>query len=78
MEFLRRAWGEAFNQAYLWALGFLLFTAIMGTMGWNRPFAEKAHSDDRRGARQQANGPGGKKPTAPVDWPSARSKRGGR
>jgi len=69
MDFLRKAWGEAFNQAWLWALGFLLFTAIMGTMGWSGAFAEKAHGEDRRGAKAEASSSGGKKPVAAADWP---------
>ncbi len=67
MEFLRKAGAEAFNQAYLWALGFLLFTAIMGTMGWSGTFAEKADSGGRRGA--EATSSGRKKPATPADWP---------
>ena len=69
MDFLRRAWGEAFNQAYLWALGFLLFTAIMGTMGWSVTFGEKAGAEGRRGARAETGSTASKKPVPPADWP---------
>lgn len=73
MELLRsvwaRIWAEGFNQAYLWALGFLLFTAIMGTMGWSGTFGETAHVEGRRGARADASSPAGKKPVVPADWP---------
>lgn len=62
MDFLRRVGGEAFNQAWLWALGFLLFTAIMGTMGWSGTFGETANAEGRRGARAEATSPAGKKP----------------
>lgn len=61
MEFLRRVGGEAFNQAYLWALGFLLFTAIMGTMGWQGTFGERADSG-RSGAKAEATSSARKKP----------------
>lgn len=69
MDFLRKAWAEAFNRAYLWALGFLLFTAITGIMGWRGTFAEKANAEDRRGAKAEATAPAGKKPVPPADWP---------
>lgn len=62
MDFLRKAWGEAFNQAYLWALGFLLFTAIMGTMGWSGTFGEKASSERRRPVSADGTSHAQKKP----------------
>ena len=69
MEFLRRIGAEAFNRAYLWALGFLLFTAITGVMGWRGTFHEKANVEGPRAAKAEATAPARKKPVTRADWP---------
>ena len=76
MDILRRFGGEAFNQLWMWALGSILFTAIMVGMGWNGTFAEKANSHDRRGGKAEAGAHFGKKPVTPADWPSTTAGSG--
>jgi hypothetical protein len=49
LDFLRKVWGEVLNGIYLWALGLLLFTAIMGGIGGLGVFSATSNIDSRVG-----------------------------
>lgn len=63
MDFLRKVWGEVLHGVYLWALGLLLFTAIMGSIGGRGVFSATSNSESRVGEQSVR-----KEPPSPKKW----------